>query len=146
MFNMEIVEGLQKMQDMGIRELNIYWMEDIEEGSDCWWCDVHEDMLDELCDMNWAWTIEDIKSYEQDSEEIDGDPPDWQIVVPEPFSGDVVCSAVKKWLDTRGFDFNVKIIDIEGTVGWQHIVGLQERLATIDKELKTLDSISRGDN
>lgn len=35
--------------------------------------------------------------------------PEWEIVVDEPFSDEVVCKAVEKWLRKRGYEFGVRI-------------------------------------
>lgn len=51
------------------------------------------------------------KQLEIDAEKED-ELPEWVIVVDEPFSDEVVCHAVEKWLRDRGFEFGVKKNDI----------------------------------
>ena len=49
--------------------------------------------------------------------EAEDELPEWEVVVEEPFSDEVVCKAVEKWLGGRGYEFGVRMIDYDGFYG-----------------------------
>lgn len=123
---MNIIEALTQLHNEDVKELNIYWLEDIKLGESCWWIDVCEDTIDALCEMRWAWDIlskaevdrergESLVDYSDDEDEC-------VIIVDEIFSEDVVKNAVEEWLRDRGFDFKINVIDPEGTDGMNQIL------------------------
>jgi hypothetical protein len=65
--------------------------------------------------------------------EEESDLPEWVIVVEEPFSDDVVCKAIEKWLLGRGYDFEVRMIPLEEARGSGLIRKLREMEGRVDK-------------
>jgi hypothetical protein len=117
---MNINEALAQLQDWNITKLNIYWLEENEEGHEYWWCDVINDDLCDLCKANWIWTVmsrverENEERHDLTMEEDD----DWFIIVDEEkFSNDLISDHIKWWLRDRGFNFEVEVIDSVGTKG-----------------------------
>jgi len=43
--------------------------------------------------------------------------PDRNIVVEEPFSERIICEAIRKWLRSRGYQFQVKMVPINQAKG-----------------------------
>ena len=113
-----IMRGLEKLQDGGKKTLDIYWLEENEEGDPYWWVDVINDDLCDLCKMNWIWTIMSREEYENEPQDADEKEVDWFIVVDEGgFSDDLIYDVVRHWLWDRGFEFDVRVIDSAGTRG-----------------------------
>ena len=113
-----IMQGLEKLRDGGKKTLDIYWLEENEEGDPYWWVDVINDDLYDLCKMNWIWTIMSRAEYENEPQDADEEVVDWFIVVDEGgFSDDLVHDVVRQWLRDRGFEFDVRVIDSAGTQG-----------------------------
>ncbi|GAH87501.1 unnamed protein product, partial [marine sediment metagenome] len=50
-------------------------------------------------------------------DEKEADLADWVIVVEEPFSDEVVCNAIERWLWSRGYRFAVRMISLEQARG-----------------------------
>ena len=82
----------------------------------------------------WVWTVMSRAEYENeepgDSTSSDAD---WFIIVDEEkFSDDLVGATINKWLQDRGFDFEINVIDPEGTVEMNRILAMtkdaEERL------------------
>ena len=113
-----IMQGLEELRDDGKKALDIYWLEENEEGDPYWWVDVINDDLYDLCKMNWTWTIMSRAEYENEPQDADEEVVDWFIVVDEGgFSDDLVHDVVRQWLRDRGFEFDVRVIDSAGTRG-----------------------------
>ena len=113
-----IMQRLEQLQDDGIKTLDIYWLEENEEGDPYWWVDVINDDLCVLCAMNWVWTVMSRAEYENELREEDEEDVDWFIVVEEGgFSDDLIHDVVRKWLRDRGFGFDVRVIDSTCTRG-----------------------------
>ena len=113
-----IKNGLKQLQDNGIETLDIYWLEENEEGDPYWWVDVINDDLYDLCKMNWIWTIMSRAEYENEPQDADEEVVDWFIVVDEGgFSDDLIHDVVRQWLRDRGFEFDVRVIDSADTKG-----------------------------
>ena len=113
-----IMRGLEKLRDGGKKTLDIYWLEENEEGDPYWWVDVINDDLCVLCRMNWIWTIMSREEYENEPQDADEKEVDWFIVVDEGgFSDDLIYDVVRHWLWDRGFEFDVRVIDSVGTRG-----------------------------
>lgn len=117
---MNINEGLKQMWNSGVRRLDVYWLEENEEGDEFWWCDVINDDLNDLCKTSWIWTVMSRVEYENKEhhdltmEEED----DWFIIVDEEkFLDDLIGDQIKGWLKERGFEFEVEVIDSTGTRG-----------------------------
>ena len=116
---MNINEALAQLQDWNITKLNIYWLEENEEGHAYWWCDVINDDLNDLCKTSWIWTVMSRVEYEKDEEPGDSTSfADWLIIVDEEkFSDGLISDHIKRWSRDRGFEFEVKVIDSAGTKG-----------------------------
>ena len=126
---MNINEGLKQMWNSGVRMLDVYWLEENEEGHEYWWCDVINDDLCDLCKTSWIWTVMSRVGYENEErhdltmEEED----DWFIIVDEEkFSDDLVGDQIKRWLQDRGFKFEVEVIDSAGTKGEKQMLARLE--------------------
>jgi hypothetical protein len=116
---MNINEGLKQMWNSGVRRLDVYWLEENEDGHEYWWCDVINDDLCDLCKTSWTWTVMSRVEYEnEDPNDSTGKEEDWFIIVDEEkFSDDLVGDCIKQWLRDRGFEFEVEVIDSAGTKG-----------------------------
>ena len=116
---MNINEGLKQMWNSGVRRLDVYWLEENEEGHEYWWCDVINDDLNDLCKTSWIWTVMSRVEYEKDEEPGDSTSfADWLIIVDEEkFSDGLISDHIKRWSRDRGFEFEVKVIDSAGTKG-----------------------------
>ena len=126
---MNITEALTQLRNEGVKELDIYWLEENEKGDEYWWCDVVTDPVVEMSKLGgWVWTVISRAEYENeepgDSTSSDAD---WFIIVDEEkFSDDLVCDCIKWWLRDRGFDFKVNVINPDGTVESNRIFAMVE--------------------
>ena len=125
---MDILEALEHLRDRGTEELDIYWLEENEDGDPYWWCDVINDRVCDLCKTHWSWTVMSRVEYENEEPgDSTGSDTDWFIIVDEEkFSDDLVGDRIKDWLRDRGFDFKVNVIDPEGTVEMNLVLALAE--------------------
>lgn len=130
MDEMSIADGIKQLIDDGVKSLEIYWIEDIKNGDEVWWIDIHEDALCEVCDINWIWDV-----LSQQQVDCDDDLDDYygsletDIIVDESFSEDVVKDAVGGWLQERGLDIDVKVVSPNGRIAMERIL---EGLAGLD--------------
>lgn len=109
-------EALDKLWEEGYEVLDIYYAEEISPGEESWSADVYQDELNERCQLNWTWTVISKKELEKEGEKED-ELPEWEIVVDEPFSEEVVCKAVEGWLRDRRYEFGVRMIPLEQARG-----------------------------
>ncbi len=116
--------ALDSLWREGLRTLDIYYMEDIHPGDEKWFVDICQDDINELCHSNWTWTIISKKEYEDEKED---DISEWEILVDNPFSEELIIETIEKWLREREYEFKVKIIPIEDAKGII-IKELRERL------------------
>lgn len=107
---------LKKLWEEGRQVLDIYYPEEIYPGEEEWAIDVYQDEINERCHLNWTWTVLSKKQLEKDNEKEEN-LPDWVIVVDEPFSEDVVCKALGKWMGDRKYKFGVRMISLDETKG-----------------------------
>lgn len=140
----KLLEALDKLQEDGRETLEIYYLEEVSEGEEEWAVDILQDELNKRCDTNWTWTVITRKQLEaEDTEEEEL--PEWNIVVEEPFSEEVVAKAVKKWLWGRRYDFEIKMIAPEEAKGSGILEKLREKGSKL--EVSEYESLSRkGDN
>ena len=129
-------DALDELQDGSQEILDIYYPEQISPGEEVWSVDVYQDQVNERCHLNWTWTVISKKQLEMDKEKEDC-LPEWVIVVEEPFSDEVVCKAIKKWLQDRGYEFGVKMISFNQAKG----SGLIKKLKKIDIEKEKREAI-----
>jgi hypothetical protein len=107
---------LEKLWEEGRQVLDIYYPEEIHPGEEEWAIDVYQDEINDRCHLNWTWTVLSEKQLEKDNEKEEN-LPDWVIVVDEPFSEDVACKALEKWLRDRKYKFGVRMISLDETKG-----------------------------
>jgi len=127
---------LDELQDEGQEILDIYYAEQMSSGEEAWSVDVYQDEVNERCQLNWTWTVISKKQLEMDKEKEDY-LPEWMIVVEEPFSDEVVCRAIEKWLKDRGYEFKVRMISFDQAKG----SGLIKELKKIDIEKEKREAI-----
>jgi len=120
---------IDELQDESQEILDIYYAEQMSPGEGAWFIDVYQDEVNECCHLNWTWTVISKKRIEIDDETED-DLPAWMIVVDKPFSDEVVCKAIEKWLQDRGYEFRVRMISLDQAKG----SGLIKKLKKIDIE------------
>ncbi|MGB7531992.1 MAG: hypothetical protein WA977_03305, partial [Halobacteriota archaeon] len=107
--------------------------EEMSQGEESWSVDVYQDELNERCGLNWTWTVISKKELEQDGEKEE-ELPEWEVVVEEPFSEEVVCKAIEKWLRNWRYEFGVRMVELEHARGSGLIKELKEREVESEKE------------
>lgn len=120
-----IADGVKQLINNGVKSLEIYWLEDIADSDDCWWVDVHEDNLCDVCEIGWVWDV--LSQAQVDTNDSLDDyfgSLDTDIIVDEPFSEDVVKDAVVGWLKSRYLDIAVKVVDPEGKDAMNRLVDM----------------------
>jgi hypothetical protein len=120
--------ALAELWKEGHEILDIYYPEDMSQGEESWSVDVYQDELNERCGLNWTWTVISKKELEAEGEK-EKELPEWEEVVEEPFSDEVVCKAIEKWLRGRGYEFGVRMISLEQARGSGLVKELREREA-----------------
>lgn len=131
-----MTETLQKMVHDGIKTIEIYYCEIIEDKV-YWSVDIMNNIINDKCKTQWTWSIiskaEDDEYREEYNDDADLD--DYEVVVDQKFSDIVVCNAVQSWLlknDIHGLE--VKMIDyIDGVPYSGYIKDLMER--DLDEEM-----------
>ena len=129
--------ALAELWEEGHEILDIYYPEDMSQGEESWSVDVYQDELNERCRLNWTWTVISKKELEAEGEKEE-ELPEWEEVVEEPFSDEVVCKAIEKWLRGRGYEFGVEMIPLEQARG----SGLIKRLMERGEELESGEAVS----
>jgi hypothetical protein len=125
-------EALDELWEEGREILDIYYPEEMTQGGESWSVDVYQDELNERCHLNWTWTVISKKQLEMDDEKEE-ELSEWGVVVEEPFSDEVVCKAIEKWLRGRGYEFGVRMIALEQARGSGLIKELKEREVESEK-------------
>ena len=131
-----MMKVLDELWQEGHEILDIYYPEEISPGEEEWSVDVYQDEINELCHLNWTWTVMSQKQLEIDGEKED-DLPDWIVVVEEPFSDEVVCKSIEGWLRDRGYKFGIKMVSLEQARG----SGLVKALREMDIESEKRDAV-----
>ena len=127
-----VIKELEKMEELGIEILKIYYAEDIKEGSDKWSVDVMQDDLNNLCEMGWTWTVTGLKEFIDEVNDYDKLTyvcSDWEVIVNKPFSDEVVCDAINAWLESNDINIKVEMISIKDTEGSGYVKDLKERMS-----------------
>ena len=127
---------LNELWEKGRETLDIYYPEQMSVGEEKWSVDVYQDEINERCHLNWTWTVISKKQLEMEEEKEDY-LPEWTIMVDEPFSDEVVCKAIEKWLHDRGYEFEVKMVSPDQAKG----SGLIKKLKEIDIEKEKRNAI-----
>jgi len=130
-------KALGELWEEGRETLDIYYPEDMHLGEDSWSVDVYQDEVNERCHLNWTWTVMSKKELESEGEKEE-ELPEWKVVVEEPFSDEVVCKAIEKWLRGRGYEFKLRMISPEQARG----SGLIKRLRERGEELESGEAVS----
>jgi len=123
------IEALENMERKGIGTIDIYYVEDIDDGSIKWSVDVMNDELNNLCNMNWTWTIisfDEFKFRLEDS--LIYVCADFEIIVDRFFSNGTVCDAINVWLENNNINIKTKMVDIEKAEGSGYFKTLKNRL------------------
>lgn len=131
-------EALQQMYDDGVRQIDVYFAEDIQDGDTLWSVDVMCDPVNDICNTNWTWVVESINLFKECVEEegyFVAD--DYEIITCNPFSERVVCGAINHWLVCNDLSINVQMIDVDDAVGSGYIRSLRD----IDYESLIEDAI-----
>ena len=92
---------LDELWQEGYGILDIYYPEEMTDGEEVWSVDVYQDEINERCQLNWTWTVISKKQLEMEGEKED-ELQEWNIVVEEPFSDEVVSKAIGRWLKEQG--------------------------------------------
>jgi len=129
--------ALAELWEEGHEILDIYYPEDMSQGEESWSVDVYQDELNERCRLNWTWTVISKKELEAEGEKEE-EQPEWEEVVDEPFSDEVVRSAIEKWLRGRGYEFGVRMISLEQAKG----SGLVKELRESGEEIESEETVS----
>ena len=130
-------KALGELWEEGRETLDIYYPEDMHLGEDSWSVDVYQDEVNERRHLNWTWTVMSKKELESEGENEE-ELPEWKVVVEEPFSDEVVCKAIEKWLRGRGYEFKLRMISPEQARG----SGLIKRLRERGEELESGEAVS----
>ncbi len=125
--------ALAELWKEGHETLDIYYPEDMSQGEESWSVDVYQDEVNERCRLNWTWTVISKKELEAEGEKEE-ELPEWEEVVDEPFSEEVVCKAIEKWLRNWRYEFSVRMVSLEHARGSGLIKELKEREVESEKE------------
>ncbi len=112
----QMKRALAELREKGHEILDVYYPEEMHQGEESWSVDVYQDELNERCGLNWTWTVISNKELEREGENEE-ELPEWEIVVDEPFSDEVVSKAIEKWLRGEGYEFGVRLIELEQARG-----------------------------
>lgn len=135
-----MIRELKKMAEEGITDIEIYYAEDMIDIGPEWAIDVMHNRINNACKLSWCWTVisldEDL-AYRMES--ADETPPEeYEIIIDEPFSIDILCEAIYIWLHDNGLDdynFNVVVIDLKAGAPYSgYLRGLMNR--DIDAEIR----------
>ncbi|MEA2075217.1 MAG: hypothetical protein U9O85_05730 [Euryarchaeota archaeon] len=136
-------KALEELGEEGREILDIYYAEEMSPGEESWSVDVYQDELNERCHLNWTWTVISKKQLEEEGEKEE-ELPEWDVVVEELFSDEVVCKAIEKWLRGRGHEFGVRMIALEQARGSGLIKELKEReVESEESEAVPLERLER---
>lgn len=135
-----MIKELKKMAEEGITHIEIYYAEDMEDIGTEWSIDVMQNRINDNCRLSWCWTIislaEDL-AY-RDTSGDDSPPAEYEIIIDEPFSTDIVCEVIQAWLCENGlgeYNFIVDIIDLKAATPYSgYLKSLMNR--DIDSEIQ----------
>lgn len=113
-----MIQELRKMGEEGIVNIEIYYAEDMTNIGPKWSIDVMQNRINNACKLSWCWTVislDEDTAYRTESED-DSPLEEYEIVIDEPFSNDILCEAIYIWLHDVGLDdynFNIEIVDLK---------------------------------
>ena len=142
-----MIKELEKMAQEGIKEIFIYYAEDMTHiTNNMWSLDVMCNRINNACGpMSWTWTVISVEEEKAYHEEYDDDtlPADYDIIVDESFSDDVVCKAIQTWLSDNGlgnYGFNVVMIDLKDATPYSgYVKSLMNR--DLDEEIRNAEPL-----
>jgi len=127
------------MQDSGVRTIDVYHAEMINDGELAWSVDAMCDEVNVLAESSWTWTIYSLaevgKILEEDSIFVSDD---WEIITNKPFSDNAICAAIGEWLLVHEISMQVRMIDADDAVG----SGYVKRLREIDLDYDVSNAVS----
>lgn len=140
-----MIKELKNMAKEGITDIEIYYAEDMTDNvTDKWSVDVMQNRVSDVCSLSWVWTVlstEEDKAYHEEYDDITL-PADYDIIVDQPFSDQVVCDAIQTWLlkNVGDYVFNVVMIDLKDAAPYSgYVKSLMNR--DLDAELTTTEPL-----
>ena len=96
--------------------LRISYSEQVKPGERRWSVDVNQDEINKRCGLNRTWIVMSKEQLDLDGGKED-DLPEWILVVDMPFSDEIVCEEIKRWVRLPRHKFEVRIIPLEEDMG-----------------------------
>lgn len=122
-----ITEALDILHGAGVKVLEIYFAELVDDDETEFSIDVMCDPINDVCESSWTWSVSSFKFIEsilKDDDYFVG--ADWEILTNRVFSDEVVSGAIDEWLLSNGFDMTTRMIDIDDATGSGYIKQLRE--------------------
>ena len=122
-----LTEALQILQSHGVRIIDVYFAEIVNDSDTTWSVDVICDAVNEMAKLPWTWTIyslDEVKQVLGEDRVFVCD--NWDIIVDVPFSDQVVCPAIDEWLLVNDIKLKTRLIDINDAVGSGYIKEILE--------------------
>jgi hypothetical protein len=111
-----IREALVELWEQGMDVLPISYSGQVNPGERRWSVDVNQDEINERCKLDRTWTVMSKEQLDLDGGKED-DLPEWILVVDRPFSDEIVCEEIKRWVQLPRHKFEVRIISLEEDMG-----------------------------
>lgn len=140
-----VIRELRKMGEEGIMNIEIYYAEDMTDAGPEWSIDVMQNRINDACRLSWCWTVVSLDEDMAYREASNDNRPleEYEIIIDEPFSNDIVCEAIYIWLHDVGLDdynFNIEIIDLKSGAPYSgYLRSLMNR--DIDAEIAQSDEL-----
>lgn len=112
----KIREALVELWEQGIDVLPISYSGQVNPGERRWSVDVNQDEINERCGLDRTWTVMSKEQLDLDGGKED-ELPEWILVVDRPFSDEIVCEEIKRWVWLPRHKFEVRIIPLEEDMG-----------------------------
>ena len=128
--SISMLDALKGMVEDGVTDIEIYYAEDIEDKIN-WSVDVMNDYINNVCNLSWVWTVTSKSEDDlyRDKYKDNDDTSEYEMIVDEEFSDEVVCNAIIKWLREHYINnINVKMINIEDAEGSGYIANIRADL------------------
>ena len=140
-----LIEALQTLQDNGVRTIDVYFAEIVNDGDTTWSVDVMCDVVNEMAKLPWTWTIyssDEVKQILEEDRVFVCD--NWDIIVDVPFSDQVVCPAIDEWLRVNNINLKTRLIDINDAAGSGYIKEMRE-MCLDDMSVTSLSDLLQDD-
>ena len=112
----KISKALVELWEQGIDVLRISYSGQVKPGERRWSVDVNQDEINKRCGLNRTWIVMSKEQLDLDGGKED-DLPEWILVVDRPFSDEIVCEEIKRWVRLPRHKFEVRIIPLEEDMG-----------------------------